>query len=115
MKLKVGEFLIESDNLQFVVKQKSTVKEGHFTKEENIGKEVYKPVAYCVKFCEVLKYITDQVLRTNDDIGTILDKLEQINLSIAALERKPVIYIKEEPKSKVKIVSDEEMRELENE
>lgn len=108
MKLQISGYLIESDSMQFIVKEKRIAKDG-----ENKGKEYWTNNKYMVKFCDVLKYITDQVLRINDDMSVILDKLEQINNEIAKLEKYPVIFIKEE--SKVKIVSDEEMEELESE
>jgi hypothetical protein len=91
MKLQVGEFLIESDSLQFVVKERRIAQEG-----KNKGEEYYTNPKYIVRFVDVIKYITDQILRTNDDMNEILNKLKQINLSISALERYPIIYIKPE-------------------
>lgn len=96
VKLKVGGYLIESDSMQFIVKESRIAGTGDDVKEENRGKEYWTNPKYIVKFCDVIKYITDQVLRTNDDMDEILDRLEQINLSISALEKYPVIYIKTE-------------------
>lgn len=96
MKLQVGEFLIESDSLQFIIKERKVYGTGEDVKTENRGKEYYTNPKYVVKFCDVLKYITDQVLRTNEDMDVILDKLELINKSIKELEKYPVICIKEE-------------------
>ncbi|MDV3426708.1 MAG: hypothetical protein LIR50_05895 [Bacillota bacterium] len=95
MKLLIGEYLIESDNLQFVVKEKRIAQDG-----KNKGEEYWTNPKYMVKFCDVLKYVTDQVLRTNDDMSVILDKLELINESIKTLQRYPVIYIKTEKENK---------------
>lgn len=113
MNIKIGDHEIKSDSLQFVVSRKTIVKEGAFTNIENIGKESWKPIAYCAKFEEALRYVPQDALRTNDDINIIMDKLNAIQGDIQALEQYPVIYIKEEPK--VIIVSDEEMEELESE
>lgn len=108
MNIKVGNYLIESDSLQFIVKEKKIKQDG-----EKKGEEYFVNKGYCCKFEDVLKFVCDEVLRSNDDISLILDKLTQIQADIQALEYKPVIYIKPEPK--VKIVSEEEMEILENE
>ncbi|MBS5983886.1 MAG: hypothetical protein KIC67_14880 [Clostridium butyricum] len=44
----------------------------------NIGKEVFKPIAYCTTFESALKFIPQDVLRCNDEILVISEKLEQI-------------------------------------
>lgn len=87
MKLDLGDYKIESDDRQFVVLAKSIVKESKLTKEENVGKEVFKPVAYYSNFKSVLKFIGNKVLLDNDDINTIKDKLEQLHKEIARLNK----------------------------
>ena len=100
MKINIGDYSITSDNLQFIVSRKNIVKEGVFTKEENIGKEVYKPIAYCCKFQEALSYIPNDVLKTNDDINIIMDKLNQIHEDIKQIQEYPVIVVKAEKEEK---------------
>ena len=100
MKINIGDYQITSDNLQFIVSRKNIVKEGVFTKEENIGKEVYKPIAYCCKFQEALSYIPNDVLKTNDDINIIMDKLNQIHEDIKQIKEYPVIVVKSEKEEK---------------
>ena len=78
MKINIGDYLIETDERQFIVKAKKTVEESRFTKEENIGKEYYQPIAYCTSLNSALKFIPQQVLRSNDDILVIKEKLEQM-------------------------------------
>lgn len=85
MKINIGDYLIETDERQFIVKAKKTVEESRFTKEENIGKEYYQPIAYCTSLNSALKFIPQQVLRSNDDITIIKEKLEQIEADINAL------------------------------
>ena len=111
MKINIGDYSITSDNLQFIVSRKNIVKEGVFTKEENIGKEVYKPIAYCCKFQEALSYIPNDVLKTNDDINIIKDKLDQIKADIEQIKEYPVIVVKEEPKVKIEESEGEEENE----
>lgn len=103
MNIKIGDYQIESDSMQFVVIRKSIVKEGVFTKAENIGKETFKPVAYCNKFEETLKYIPNDTIKNNEDINIIIDKLNEIQRDIQAIKEYPVIFIKEEKKSKIDI------------
>ena len=113
MKINIGNYQITSDSLQFIVNKIGIVQEGIKTKAENIGNETLKPIAYCGKFGEAIRYIPQDILKTNEDINIIMDKLNAIQSDIQALTEYPVIFIKEEPK--VIIVSDEEMEELENE
>lgn len=86
MKINIGDYLIETDERQFIVKAKKTVEESRFTKEENIGKEYYQPIAYCTSLNSALKFVPQQVLRSNDDILVIKEKLEQIEADIKAIK-----------------------------
>ena len=79
MKLKLGDYLIESDERQYIVKVKKVVEEGRLTKKENIGKEYWQPIAYCTGFDSALKFIPEQALRSNEDILVIKEKLTQIH------------------------------------
>lgn len=103
MKIDIGDYLIESDSLQFVVSRKSIVQEGKFTKAENIGKETFKPIAYAVKFEEILRYIPQDTIRNNEDINIIKEKLDLIRANIEAITEYPTIFIKEEKKSELEI------------
>lgn len=100
MKINVGEYQITSDNLQFIVSRKNIVKEGVFTKEENIGKETWKPIAYCTKFEEALRFVPQDVLKSNDDINIIMDKLNEIKAIIEQIKEYPVIEVKAEKEEK---------------
>ncbi|GKX65625.1 hypothetical protein [Inconstantimicrobium mannanitabidum] len=91
MKINIGDYLIETDNLQFIVKSKKVIEESRLTKQENIGKEVYKVVAYCRNFEGALKFIPQDILRTNDDINVIKEKLQLINDSIKEIKEVPQI------------------------
>ena len=82
MNIKIGDYQIVADERQFVVKvsKKVTDKES-----ENYGKDYIQNVAYCTSFDSALRFIPQQVLRSNDDITVIKDKLEQIQADIKAL------------------------------
>ncbi len=41
MKIKLGDYLIESDERQYIVKIKKIVEESRLTKKENIGNEYW--------------------------------------------------------------------------
>lgn len=79
MKIKLGDYLIESDERQYIVKVKKVVEEGRLTKKENIGKEYWQPIAYCTGFDSALKFIPEQALRSNEDILAIKEKITQIH------------------------------------
>lgn len=79
MKIKLGDYLIESDERQYIVKIKKIVEESRLTKKENIGNEYWQPIAYCTTFDSALKFVPQQALRSNDDILVIKEKLTQIH------------------------------------
>ena len=100
MKINVGDYQITSDNLQFIVSRKNIIKEGVFTKEENIGKETWKPIAYCTKFDEALRFIPQDILRSNDDVSEIRRQLDEIHDAVLCIKEYPVIVVKAEKEEK---------------
>ena len=99
MKINIGDYQITSDSLQFIVSKKGIVQESRLTKAENVGNETIKPIAYCTKFDEALKFVPQDVLRSNDDINIIMDKLNQIHEDIKQIKEYPVIVVKAEKES----------------
>lgn len=87
MKLDLGDYRIESDERQFIVQAKSIIKESKLTKEENIGKEVFKTVAYLPTLLMCLKFIGNKIVLDNDDINTIKDKLDALRKEISKLNK----------------------------
>lgn len=79
MKINVGDYFIETDERQFIVKVKKVVEESRLAKKENIGKEYWQPIAYCTTFDSALKFVPQQASRSNDDILVIKEKLTQIH------------------------------------
>src|SRR5471030_1305365 len=94
MNMTIGDYKIETDNIQFIVKSKKITEEGRMTKEENVGKETWKAIAYPTTFDSALKFIPQQVIRDNNDISVIKDKLEQISADIKAVRELPIIVAK---------------------
>ena len=87
MKLNLGDYRIESDERQFIIQAKSVVKEGILTKEENVGKEVFKTVAYMPTLQMCLKFIGNKIVLDNDDINTIKEKLDGLHKEISKLNK----------------------------
>ncbi len=100
MNIKVGDYQVTSDNMQFVVSRKSIIKDGTFTNSENIGKETSKVIGYMEKFDQALKFIPNDVIKDNDDINIIMDKLNAIQTDIQAIKEYPIIFIKEEKRNR---------------
>lgn len=82
MDIKIGDYQIVSDERQFVVKVSRKVTDNE---SENYGKDYMQNVAYCTSFDSALRFIPQQVLRSNNDITVIKEKLNQIQADIKAL------------------------------
>ena len=82
MNIKIGDYQIASDERQFVVKEAKKVTD---KESENYGKDYMQNVAYCTSFDSALRFIPQQVLRSNNDMTVIKDKLNQIQADIKAL------------------------------
>ena len=87
LEVNIGEYKVTADERQFIVNKKSVIKEGRFTKSGNVGKEIYKPMAYATNFESALKFIPQDVLKTNKSITAALKKLRQIQADIKALPK----------------------------
>lgn len=96
MNIKIGDYKIETDSLQFVVKSKRIIQESRLTKAENVGNEIWSAIAYCTSFESALRFIPQEALRDNDDIVVIKEKLDQIQADIKAIKTLPIITVKEE-------------------
>lgn len=90
MKIKVGNYLIETDSRQFIVKSKTTKKpqeDEEILEEQTDVKDNWKNVAYCTSLEGALKHITTQVMLDVDDLIEILRQLKVINLQIGAIKK----------------------------
>lgn len=83
MNLKIGDYLIETDERQYKVKK--------FLSKDKDGKDLYKTYAYCTELSTALNFIPEQAIRDNEDISIILSKLNEIERDIKATDK----YIKE--------------------
>ena len=84
MKINIGDYLIETDERQFVVKINKTVTD---KESENYGQQYAQNLACCTTLNSALKFIPQQVLRSNDEISIIMNKLKQIKADIEALPK----------------------------
>ena len=100
MRVEISNYIIETDSLQFILKKKGIVQEGRLTKAENIGKEKETTLGYYTKFEQALSAIPQEILKSNDDIVIIKDKLDQIKADIKQIKEYPVIVVKEEKETK---------------
>lgn len=98
MKINIGDYQITTDSLQFIVNKKFIIQESKFTKAENIGNEVYRPIAYCTTFNSALKFIPQQAIRDNDDIVAINEKLKEIEFVIKGLPQPVIFTVEKETK-----------------
>lgn len=85
MKITLGEYSIETDNLQFIVSKETITKESRMTKEENVGKLKMVVVGYCTSIEACMKLIGNDVLLANDDLVEIMDKLKDIKKDTARI------------------------------
>ena len=99
MRVEISNYIIETDSLQFILKEKGIVQESRLTKAENVGKEKETTLGYYTKFEDALKAIPQEVLKSNDDINAIKDKLDQIKADIKQIKEYPVIVVKAEKES----------------
>lgn len=84
MDIKIGDYQIVSDERQFVVKATKKVTD---EKSENYGKDYMQNIAYCTSLDSALKFVPQQVLKSNNEISIIVDKLKQIEADIKALPK----------------------------
>ena len=79
MKIKLGDYFIETDERQYKVKK--------YIGKDKDDKDLYKTLAYCTTLTGALKFIPEQVIRENEDINIIKDKLAQIEQEIKAIDK----------------------------
>jgi hypothetical protein len=77
VKIKLGDYFIETDERQYKVKK--------YIGKDKDKNDLYKTYAYCTTLSGTLKFIPQQAIRDNDDISVVLDKLTQIEQDIKAI------------------------------
>ena len=82
MKLDFGDYMLVTDDKQFIIQKKKVVQAGPLTKEQNIGKEYWEDEAYCANLNFALKFLSKRVLLENDDLQVIKEKLDKIESKI---------------------------------
>lgn len=82
MKIKLDKYLIITDERQYKVKSKIGVNENN--------EDIYKNIGYFTTLEKALKFIPEQIIRDNDDITLIMDKLTELKISIE--EKSEVLF-----------------------
>lgn len=93
MKLKIGEYLIESDSNQFKLLQVKTVQKSE--DESKIGEEYTTPIGNYSSIDSLLRAIPTQIMLEYDDIKTIVKELKTIKVQIAAIRKALEEVVKE--------------------
>lgn len=83
MKLKLNdEYQIITSDSNFIPQQLKVIQAGRLTKEENVGKEIWKDLGYFTNLQSALKSIPTNIMLENDDLQVIIDKLNEIDANI---------------------------------
>ena len=85
MKIELGNYLIESNELCYTVKIKRVKEASEKTKEENVGEEYYSNIGYYTSLESALRKIPEHLIMTNDDVKEIKEKLKDIEFEIKCL------------------------------
>lgn len=80
MKIKLGDYFIETDERQFKVRK--------YIGKDKKGNDLYKSIAYCTEFTTAIKFIPQQAIRESEDISIILSKLDEIGQDIKDIDKK---------------------------
>ena len=120
MKLEIGNYVITSDERQFIVNAKMTKGEGERVKIENVGKDYLKPIGYFTEFNSALKSIPQKALMQSDDVTDLKELLRQIDEDIKAIPT-PIkvevekVVVKKDSKTKNESIQDKIQFELQKE
>lgn len=89
MKLDLGDYKIESDTLNFVLKERRYVEQrGEDKKPNGVLIERFVDVGYFSSIGQVLNHIPTRIALMNDDIEVINSKIVALNETIKSLEKK---------------------------
>jgi len=80
-----SEYKIITDDMQFVVQKMNIIQKGKTTKDENVGKENWTNIGYFPKLNQSIQFVSKHILLTNDDLSTIIDKLNNIELQLKGM------------------------------
>jgi len=83
MELQISKDLrIVSSDVEFILQKRKVVQAGQFTKEENIGKEVWESIGFHPSVNFALKQISKQIVLDNKDLPVIIEKLNELDNKI---------------------------------
>ena len=56
------------------------------TKKENVGKENWTNIGYFPRLEQSIRFVSKHILLTNDDLSTIIDKLNNIEIQLKGID-----------------------------
>jgi hypothetical protein len=80
MKADLGDYLIKSEkgDLSLALYRKEKIQESKFTNAENVGKEKLVEIGFYSDLKSLFKAVSKYVVIDNEDLSTIIDKLNNI-------------------------------------
>lgn len=71
------KYYLDSDEMQFIVKEKKTRQTG-----KNTGQEIYEPIAFCGNLKQIKNFMINRIVIDDLDILVNIDKLNEISNKI---------------------------------
>ena len=89
MKADLGDYLISSTkgDLSLTLYRKEKIQACKFTNEENIGKEKLVEIGSFGSLFFLFKAVSKYIVIDNEDLSTIIDKLNEIELITKEIQR----------------------------
>lgn len=98
MKFELRDFLIESDSFCYTLykkeKRKKTTVAGKTTAPEKVGEEILVQVGYFPTIDSAMRRMGDSVVKENDDIEVVIEKLDNLEREIFEISNKLNLRVK---------------------
>ena len=96
MKLNIGAYRIESDNVCFILSKVGKIEKSE--KPENIGKEKLTTIGYYSSLNQLISGLANHTVLTTDSLDEIMDKLDELQKSIDRVADKLTLRLPKEGK-----------------
>lgn len=87
MKLDLGNYLLKTDDRNFILYKKVVVKEHRLAKAENVGKENLEIVGYFSNFENAMNYLTNRAFIDNGYIEDVKIQIENYKEIVKGLAK----------------------------
>lgn len=78
MEFNLSDYKITTDERQYILYKRGVIQDSERTKAHNVGREKWTPIAHFTRLECALKFIPQNVIKTNDDLCVVMDKLNAI-------------------------------------